>query len=131
MHKDFRERIRTTSLVNKTLQLALDANAERRVSGRVAALASLPHWRERRQQAHAVHADVIEHLTCISIPSSASLPAARDPRCRVARIQDTAPTCRRAGAAHHHFIPVSRSDHGPLADCRYRDVAHDRHARST
>jgi len=58
---EFRERIRT-SLANKTLQIALDANAERRVSGRIAAFASLPDWRERRQQAHAVRADVIEHL---------------------------------------------------------------------
>lgn len=57
----FRERIRT-SLNNKTLQLALDANAERRVTGRIAALATLPNWREKRQQAHAVRADVIEHL---------------------------------------------------------------------
>ncbi|MDQ2692039.1 MAG: lactate utilization protein, partial [Chloroflexota bacterium] len=61
MHKDFRERIRS-SLANETLQIALDANAERRVSGRVAAFASLPDWRARRQQAHAVRADVIDHL---------------------------------------------------------------------
>jgi L-lactate dehydrogenase complex protein LldF len=58
---EFRERIRK-SLDNKTLQIALDANAERRVTGRVAALASLPDWRERRQRAHAVRADVIGHL---------------------------------------------------------------------
>ena len=58
---EFRERIRT-SLANPTLQSALDANAERRVTGRIAAFASLPDWRERRQQAHAVRADVIEHL---------------------------------------------------------------------
>src|SRR5512138_3716785 len=58
---EFRERIRR-SLANETLQIALDANAERRVTGRIAALASLPNWRERRQQAHAVRADVIEHL---------------------------------------------------------------------
>ena len=58
---EFRERIRT-SLENETLQIALDANAERRVSGRVAAFASLPDWRERRQRAHAVRADVIERL---------------------------------------------------------------------
>jgi L-lactate dehydrogenase complex protein LldF len=57
----FRERIRA-SLANKTLQIALDANAERRVTGRIAAFASLPDWRERRQQAHAVRAEVIEHL---------------------------------------------------------------------
>jgi L-lactate dehydrogenase complex protein LldF len=58
---EFRERIRT-SLANETLQIALDANAERRVMGRVTAFASLPDWRERRQQAHAVRAEVIEHL---------------------------------------------------------------------
>ncbi|MGZ9165514.1 MAG: hypothetical protein ACXW4U_10085, partial [Anaerolineales bacterium] len=58
---EFRERIRT-SLSNETLQIALDANAERRVTGRATAFASLPDWRERRQQAHAVRADVIEHL---------------------------------------------------------------------
>ena len=40
----------------------MDANAERRVTGRIAAFASLPDWRERRQQAHAVRVDVIEHL---------------------------------------------------------------------
>ncbi len=62
MHSDqFRERIRV-SLANKTLQIALDANAERRVTGRIAAFASLPDWPERRQQAHAVRADMIEHL---------------------------------------------------------------------
>lgn len=58
---EFRERIRA-SLVNETLQSALDANAERRVQGRIAAFESLPDWRERRQQAHAVRAEVIEHL---------------------------------------------------------------------
>ena len=58
---EFRQRIRK-SLVNESLQIALDANAERRVSGRINAFASLPDWRERRQQAHAVRADVIEHL---------------------------------------------------------------------
>ncbi len=58
---EFRERIRT-SLANEALQSALDANAERRVNGRIAAFASLPDWRARRQQAHAVRADVIEQL---------------------------------------------------------------------
>jgi L-lactate dehydrogenase complex protein LldF len=58
---EFRKRIRT-SLANEPLQIALDANAERRVNGRVAAFASLPDWRERRQQAHAIRAEVIEHL---------------------------------------------------------------------
>ena len=58
---EFRARIRT-SLANPTLQLALDANAERRVNGRIRAWESLPNWRERRQQAHAIRAEVIEHL---------------------------------------------------------------------
>jgi L-lactate dehydrogenase complex protein LldF len=58
---EFRERIRA-SLANERLQRALDANAERRVTGRIAAFASLPDWRERRQQAHAIRAEVIEHL---------------------------------------------------------------------
>ena len=58
---EFRERIRT-SLANPTLQIALDANAERRVNGRASALASLPNWQARRQQAHAIRAEVIEHL---------------------------------------------------------------------
>jgi L-lactate dehydrogenase complex protein LldF len=58
---DFRARIRA-SLAKETLQIALDANAERRVKGRVNALATLPNWRERRQKAHSIRADVIEHL---------------------------------------------------------------------
>ncbi len=57
----FRERIRS-SIANQTLQAALDANAERRMAGRLTAMASLPDWRERRQRAHAIRADVIEHL---------------------------------------------------------------------
>jgi Uncharacterized conserved protein containing a ferredoxin-like domain len=58
---EFRKRIRT-SLANPTLQIALDANAERRVNGRINALASLRNWQEKRQQAHAIRAEVIEHL---------------------------------------------------------------------
>ena len=58
---EFRERIRT-SLANLTLQIALDANAERRVNGRASALASLPDWQARRQQAHAIRAEAVEHL---------------------------------------------------------------------
>jgi len=58
---EFRQRIRK-SLANETLQIALDANAARRVTGRINALESLPDWRERRQRAHALRADVIEHL---------------------------------------------------------------------
>ena len=58
---EFRTRIRK-SLNNQTLQGALDNNAERRVTRRLNALESLPDWRERRQQAHAIRAEVIEHL---------------------------------------------------------------------
>ena len=57
----FRERIRT-SLANQHLQKALDLNAERRVTRRINALETLPDWRERRQRAHAVRAEVIENL---------------------------------------------------------------------
>ena len=41
----FRERIRK-SLSNEALQMALDANTERRVSGRVLAFESIPDWRD-------------------------------------------------------------------------------------
>lgn len=61
MSTEFRQRIRK-SLANEPLQAALDANAERRVTGRITAFASLPDWRERRQRAHAVRAEAIEHL---------------------------------------------------------------------
>ncbi|MFZ5905343.1 MAG: LUD domain-containing protein [Chloroflexota bacterium] len=58
---DFHARIRE-SLANASLQAALDANAARRAKGRAAAFASLPDWKERRQRAHAVRAEVIAHL---------------------------------------------------------------------
>jgi L-lactate dehydrogenase complex protein LldF len=58
---DFRTKIRE-QITNNALQAALDANAERRVQGRINAFASLPNWRERRQHAHAVRAEVIDHL---------------------------------------------------------------------
>ncbi len=57
----FRERIRA-AISNQPLQKALDANAERRANGRISAFSSLPDWRERRQRAHAVRAEVIGHL---------------------------------------------------------------------
>jgi len=57
----FRTKIRE-KIADEALQDALDANAERRVQGRINAFASLPDWRERRQRAHAVRADVIGHL---------------------------------------------------------------------
>ena len=57
----FRQRIRE-SINNETLQIALDNNTERRLKGRALAFASIPDWRERRRRAHAVRADVIDHL---------------------------------------------------------------------
>ena len=57
----FRQRIRV-SLANENLQQALDGNAMRRVGARVTAFGSLPDWQERRQRAHAVRAEVVEHL---------------------------------------------------------------------
>lgn len=57
----FRQRIRQ-SIQDEDLQTALDNNTERRLTGRALAFESIPDWRERRQRAHAVRADVIEHL---------------------------------------------------------------------
>jgi L-lactate dehydrogenase complex protein LldF len=57
----FRREIRV-KIADETLQKALDNNAARRVKGRTEAFASLPDWRERRQRAQSVRADVIEHL---------------------------------------------------------------------
>ena len=61
MPNTFHQRI-LESINNETLQIALDNNAERRLKGRAAAFDSIPDWRERRQHAHAIRADVIEHL---------------------------------------------------------------------
>jgi L-lactate dehydrogenase complex protein LldF len=57
----FRERVRA-SISNKNLQAALDNNTERRLRGRALAFESIPDWQQRRQRAHAVRADVIDHL---------------------------------------------------------------------
>ncbi len=57
----FRTKIRE-KIADEALQAALDANAKRRVQGRINAFASLPNWQERRQRAHAVRAEVIENL---------------------------------------------------------------------
>jgi L-lactate dehydrogenase complex protein LldF len=57
----FRSRIRA-SLADANLQSALDANAERRISVRQQAFASLADPQSLRQRAHSVRADVIEHL---------------------------------------------------------------------
>ncbi len=57
----FRDRIRK-SIENEILQTALDNNAERRSKGRAIAMQSIPNLEERRQCAHAIRADVIDHL---------------------------------------------------------------------
>jgi L-lactate dehydrogenase complex protein LldF len=57
----FRQRIRQ-SIENPTLQTALDNNTERRLKGKTLAFESIPDWRERRQRAHRIRAEVIEHL---------------------------------------------------------------------
>jgi len=57
----FRQRIRQ-SIENETLQTALDNNTERRLRGKALAFESIPDWRERRQRAHRIRADVIDHL---------------------------------------------------------------------
>ena len=57
----FRQRIRQ-SIENETLQTALDNNTERRLKGKAHAFESIPDWRERRQRARRIRADVIDHL---------------------------------------------------------------------
>jgi len=57
----FRDRIRK-SIENETLQTALDNNTERRLRGKTLAFESIPDWSERRQRAHRIRANVIEHL---------------------------------------------------------------------
>jgi L-lactate dehydrogenase complex protein LldF len=57
----FRQRIRQ-SIENPTLQTALDNNTERRLKGKALAFESIPDWRERRQRAHRIRAEVIDHL---------------------------------------------------------------------
>ena len=61
MTATFREKIRE-KIADANLQIALDGNMERRLKGRTAAIATLPDWAERRQRAHAIRAEVIEHL---------------------------------------------------------------------
>jgi L-lactate dehydrogenase complex protein LldF len=57
----FRKRIRQ-SIENEDLQIALDNNKERRLKGRALAFQSIPDSEERRHRAHAIRADVIDHL---------------------------------------------------------------------
>ncbi len=61
MSSIFHSRIRK-ALADANLQSALDANAERRIQVRKIAFASLPDPQTSRERAHAVRADVIEHL---------------------------------------------------------------------
>ncbi len=61
MSTEFRRHIRK-SLADANLQTALDANSIRRVQVRKKAFASLPDSETRRQRAHTIRADVIEHL---------------------------------------------------------------------
>ncbi len=61
MTNSFRARI-VASINNETLQTALDNNSERRLKGRAIAFESIPDWRERRQRAKKIRADVIERL---------------------------------------------------------------------
>ncbi len=56
-HHAIREAIATPNL-----QIALDANAERRTRGRLEAFAPIPDYQGRRAHAHAVKADVVAHL---------------------------------------------------------------------
>ncbi len=61
MSNEFHARIRQ-SIADENLQAALDANAERRKTGRLSAFASIPDYQERRQRAHAIKAEVIARL---------------------------------------------------------------------
>ena len=61
MPKSFQAQI-LSALADENLQAALDGNAERRIQGRLEAFASLPDAQAMRQRAHAVRAEVIEHL---------------------------------------------------------------------
>ncbi len=61
MPTEFRRHIRK-SLSDSNLQTALDASSIRRVQVRKKGFASLPDVESRRQRAHSVRAEVIEHL---------------------------------------------------------------------
>ncbi len=61
MADDFHTHIKT-SLADANLQLALDANSEKRIKVRQIAFESLPNPQQLRARAHDVRADVIEHL---------------------------------------------------------------------
>jgi L-lactate dehydrogenase complex protein LldF len=57
----FRTRIRH-SIADNNLQIALDNNSKRRREGQRAAFESLEDFPVRRQRAHAIKADVVDHL---------------------------------------------------------------------
>jgi len=59
--KRFREHIRK-SIADENLGIALDGNAVRRAISRQEAFAALPDHHQRRMRAHAIKADVINHL---------------------------------------------------------------------
>ena len=61
MSTSFRRRI-SISLADSHLQAALDGNAERRIRVRQEAMASLADPQGLRQRAHAIRAEVIDHL---------------------------------------------------------------------
>lgn len=57
----FKKHIRE-KIADQTLQSALDNNTARRLQVRAAAVSSLPDWTQRRQRAHRIRAEVIDHL---------------------------------------------------------------------
>ena len=101
----FRSHIRA-AIADPQLQSALDANAQRRASGRTAAFASLPDWQERRKRAHAMRATAIEHLHELLAMFSAR---AEDNGMHVHRAGDAADALRlvveiaEVGGLHHHY----------------------------
>jgi L-lactate dehydrogenase complex protein LldF len=59
--RNLRARIRQ-SLADENLQIALNGNAQRRTVGRLAAFSTIPDFQDRRRRAHAIKAEVIDHL---------------------------------------------------------------------
>lgn len=110
----FHERIQR-AILDDNLQAALDANAERRVTGRLAAFASLPDWPARRRQAHTIREQVIEDLeehldrftrnleaNGITVHRAADAAAAVEIILRLAAESGPAPSVR-GGTAHRLF----------------------------
>ncbi|RIK29847.1 MAG: hypothetical protein DCC56_10735 [Anaerolineae bacterium] len=116
----FRERIHT-SLANPHLQNALDLNAERRVTRRINALETLPDWRERRQRAHAVRAEVIENLeqhldqfTQAATKNGNVVHRAKDATEAIELILEI--TQHAVGTTKHRDLDTSRDDRAGLLD---------------